>query len=111
MSEQPLSVAPSVTATTSNLRRPSILDLHDIGALLTQVENVADEATLVTDCKSRVGWRHLCLAHEKEVDVVRGQSVVERAPYQIARARRPHEARGYDDGEIGFILLISLARE
>ncbi len=90
---------------------PSILDLNDIGALLAQIENVTHERLLVTGSEPRVGGRDLVLAHEEEVDVVRRQRVVERRLDRIAGPGRPHQARRDDDGEIGLVLLIALARE
>src|SRR4051794_25535402 len=138
MSEQPPSVAPRTASTTHTpgmlrlISAPdlsardfvasdvsvrdvsvlyiSVLDLDDIGPLLAHIQHVTDELLLVTDCKPHLGRRDLVLAHEEEVDVVRGQGVVERRPDQIARPRRPHEARRHDDGEIGLVLLIGLAR-
>src|SRR5438067_11310839 len=50
--------------------RASVLDLHDIGTLLAQIENVTDERALMPYRQACVGRRNLRLAHQKEVDVI-----------------------------------------
>src|ERR1700730_12325888 len=52
--------------------RTSIFDLHDIGPLLAQIENVTDERALIPYRQACVGRGNLRLAHQKEVDVVGG---------------------------------------
>src|SRR5882724_3812761 len=117
MSEQPPSTAPQDTIITASSLPPasafdfSVLDLNDIGPLLVQIEDVTHEGPLVTDREARLRWRDLVLAHQKEIDVVCRQGVVERRLDRIARTRRPHQARRDDDGKVGLVLLVLLARE
>src|SRR5260370_14165823 len=99
MSEQPPSVAARIGPMSASRTQPPgivwptlVLDLDDIGPLLTHIQHVTDEWPLVTGCKPHLGRRDLRLAHQEEIDIVRRQRVIERRLDHVARPRRPHDA-------------------
>src|SRR5262245_39873368 len=111
MSEQPatMMLSPTTAATARaagmSLQRRMVLPLW-------QVKHVAHWALaklcLATTVLSPRDFR---LAEQKEVDVVGRQRIIERRSDDVAWPGRLHNVRRYDDDEIGFILLIGLARK
>src|SRR5580704_13942345 len=114
MSEQPASIEPA--SMTESMMAPTVprtglildRDHIDVSFLnsLWKVEDVADIGLLLADGHAGVSRRDLGFAHEKKVDVVRRQRIVERRLNGGSRGDRPHQMRRDDDREIGFVLLI-----
>src|SRR5439155_23240321 len=110
MSEQP--TRPKLSASSAATERADALvfDGNIDASLLRQVENVTEDP-LLADRGHRIARAHFQLAHQEQVDVVRRQPVVERRLYEVTGARRTHDARRDDDGEIGLVREIRRAAE
>src|ERR1039458_8213392 len=114
-SEQPASVA---STAASAAKRMTLLD-DRIGYPLRHIEHVPGEWPVACGGNTSGGGRErarlfprdLGLAEQEEIRVVWRQRVVSRRLDHVARARRTHEMRRDDDGEIGLVLLIGLTGE
>src|SRR4029077_7993707 len=108
--------APSNVVAASARIAPRMLlrdDLaRDIALSLGNVEDVADRRlAAVRDALEAPlhRYRDFRLAEQEEFRIVRGARAVERRAQHVAGTGRAHEARGDDDDEIGFFLLIRRA--
>src|ERR1700690_1136179 len=103
-SEQPASAASS--AASASVRK--ILLDGRIGIPLRQIEHVPGERAAAGVGEAGRGGRErdrlrsceLGFAEQKEVRIVRWQRVIGRRLDDVARPRRSHQVRRYDDGEI-----------
>src|SRR3954452_13042902 len=100
--------APSSVVAASARIAPKLF--RDIDGLpLGDVEDMADRgrAPIRTAANPAV-HRHgdFSLAEQEELGVVRRLCGIERCAQHVTRTGRAHEARRYDDDEIGFTLLI-----
>src|ERR1700732_3767734 len=103
MSEQPASTPPAMAARTRTptaRRTDLILDRDHIGDSFWKIEDMTDIGLPLADSHADVSRRDLGLAHEKEIDVVCRQRVVERRLDRGPGRDRPHQMRRDDDRQI-----------
>src|SRR5690242_11509970 len=113
-SEQPASATKTSVSAPARTR-----SVYRIEASPRHIEHVAGERLVAGRGDALLGGgrragavpRHLGLAEQEEVGVVRRHGVVGRRADGVTRPRRTHEVRRDDDGEVRLVLLVVLRRE